>query len=322
MAQQQIPERESLEHLAASYILELRRARRWGIFFRVVTLLILVFLILVILGWIGRAGTRGIGEHTALVQLNGEISADSPASADRIIKALDNAFEDPNSKGVILRINSPGGSPVQAGEINDEMWRLRKKYPQKPLYVVVDDMCASGGYYVAVAADKIFVNKASLVGSIGVLMDGFGFTGIMKKVGVERRLLTAGSHKGFLDPFSPMKPDEKAYAEKMLEQVHQQFIQAVRKGRGTRLHETPEMFSGLVWSGASAVKLGLADGFGSVDSVARNVIGAPSIVDYTQQQGLVERIADRIGTSFGQSFGTQFIKSWISPLTQSSMHFN
>ncbi|MDE3020990.1 MAG: signal peptide peptidase SppA [Pseudomonadota bacterium] len=322
MAQQQIPERESLEHLAASYILELRRARRWGIFFRVVTLLILVFLILVILGWIGRAGTRGIGEHTALVQLNGEISADSPASADRIIKALDNAFEDPNSKGVILRINSPGGSPVQAGEINDEMWRLRKKYPQKPLYVVVDDMCASGGYYVAVAADKIFVNKASLVGSIGVLMDGFGFTGIMKKVGVERRLLTAGSHKGFLDSFSPMKPDEKAYAEKMLEQVHQQFIQAVRKGRGTRLHETPEMFSGLVWSGASAVKLGLADGFGSVDSVARNVIGAPSIVDYTQQQGLVERIADRIGTSFGQSFGTQFIKSWISPLTQSSMHFN
>ncbi|HVC49545.1 MAG TPA: signal peptide peptidase SppA [Burkholderiales bacterium] len=322
MAQQQTPERESLEHLAASYILELRRARRWGIFFRVVTLLILVFLILVILGWIGRAGTRGIGEHTALVQLNGEISADSPASADRIIKALDNAFEDPNSKGVILRINSPGGSPVQAGEINDEMWRLRKKYPKKPLYVVVDDMCASGGYYVAVAADKIFVNKASLVGSIGVLMDGFGFTGIMKKVGVERRLLTAGSHKGFLDPFSPMKPDEKAYAEKMLEQVHQQFIQAVRKGRGTRLHETPEMFSGLVWSGASAVKLGLADGFGSVDSVARNVIGAPSIVDYTQQQGLVERIADRIGTSFGQSFGTQFIKSWISPLTQSSMHFN
>lgn len=210
------------------------------------------------------------------------------------------AFEDKGTAGVILRINSPGGSPVQSGIINDEIRRLRSKYPDIPLYVVVEDVCASGGYYVAAAADKIFVDKASLVGSIGVLMDGFGFTGTMDKLGVERRLLTAGENKGFLDPFSPQDPKQKLMAQTMLGEIHKQFIDVVKKGRGQRLKETPDMFSGLVWTGARSIELGLADDFGTVSSVARDVIKAEKVMDYTQKENIAERFAKRFGADMVQ----------------------
>lgn len=214
---------------------------------------------------------------------------------------LQAAFEDSKTRGVILRINSPGGSPVQAGQIYDEIKRLRGEYPNIPLYAVVDDICASGGYYVAAAADRIYVNKASIVGSIGVLMDGFGFTGTMDKLGVERRLLTAGENKGFLDPFSPPNPRQQAYAKAMLGEIHQQFIQAVRDGRGKRLKETPDMFSGLVWSGEKSIALGLADALGSAEYVAREVIKAEDIVDFTPQEGFADRFAKRFGVALGRN---------------------
>jgi protease-4 len=234
-----------------------------------------------------------------LINIEGTIETGSSGSAENVVPALDQAFADTGTVGVILHINSPGGSPVQAGMINDEIYRLRKTYPNKPLYVVVDEMCASGGYYIAAAANKIFVNKASIVGSIGVLMDGFGFTGLMDKLGVERRLMTAGENKGFLDPFSPMSEKQKAYAQSMLNEVHQQFIDVVRKGRGKRLKETPETFSGLFWTGAKAVEMGLADGFGTVDSVARNELKAEDIVDYTQHEGLSDKLLKKFGTAAG-----------------------
>jgi protease-4 len=220
-----------------------------------------------------------------------------------LITSLQDAFKDKNTQRVILRINSPGGSPVQAGQINDEIRRLRAQYPAIPLYVVVDDICASGGYYVAVAADKIFVDKASLIGSIGVLMDGFGFTGTMEKLGVERRLITAGANKGFLDPFSPLNATQKEYAKQMLAEIHQQFINVVRKGRGTRLKETPDTFSGLIWNGQRGVEMGLADGFGSVESVARDVIKAEEIVDYTTKENFADRLAKRLGVGAMSALG-------------------
>ncbi|HKB59701.1 MAG TPA: S49 family peptidase [Gallionellaceae bacterium] len=289
-------EREVLGKLAMAAIQEQRRARKWSIFFKSLTFIYLFIVLLVILGWGGGKTEAALtGKHTALVQLNGEIAADKPASADNIIQALQAAFKDKDTQGVILRINSPGGSPVQAGAINDEIRRLRKKYPAIPLYVVVEDICASGGYYVAAAADKIYVNKASLVGSIGVLMNGFGFTGTMAKLGVDRRLLTAGANKGFLDPFSPPNPKQAAIAQQMLDEIHQQFIAVVREGRGKRLKETPEMFSGLIWTGQKSIDLGLADGLGSVQSVARDVIKAKNIVDYTKREGFADRLAKRFG---------------------------
>jgi protease-4 len=292
-------EREVLEKLAFAALREQRARRRWGIFFK------LAFLGLVVLGiWLafdfGSSEIETVGRHTALIDIDGTIESGSGSgSAENVIPALDSAFSDANSVGVIMRINSPGGSPVQAGMINDEIMRLRKLYPRKPLYVVVDEMCASGGYYIAAAANKIFVNKASIVGSIGVLMDGFGFTGLMDKVGVERRLLTAGENKGFLDPFSPQSPQQKAFAQEMLNEVHQQFIDVVRKGRGDRLKETPEMFSGLFWIGSRAVQMGLADGFGTVDSVARDELKAEDIVDYTQHEGISERFLKKFGAAVG-----------------------
>jgi len=241
------------------------------------------------------------GKHTSLVELKGVIAADSAANADNIIGSLQDAFKDKNTQGVILRINSPGGSPVQAGAIYDEIRRLRTKYPNIPLYVVVEDVCASGGYYVAAAADKIYVNKASLIGSIGVLMDGFGFTGAMGKLGVDRRLLTAGENKGFLDPFSPLDPKQKAIAQGMLGEIHQQFIDVVRQGRGKRLKEKPEIFSGLVWTGQKGIELGLADEMGSVQSVARDVIKAENIVDYTAHEGFADRLAKKFGAGVASS---------------------
>ena len=288
-------EREVLEKLALSAIQEQRRSRHWSILFKTLGFLYLFIVLFLVAGWFGSDGVS-IKEHTALVDLQGEIASDK-ASADTVIASLQSAFDDKKTKGVVLRINSPGGSPVQAGQIHDEIKRLRALHPDVPLYVVVDDICASGGYYVAVAADKIFVDKASIVGSIGVLMDGFGFTQTMQKLGVERRLLTAGANKGFLDPFSPVDPKQEAYAKQMLEEIHGQFINVVKEGRGARLKETPEMFSGLVWSGEKSIQLGLADGYGTVESVARDVIKAKDVVDFTQHEGLAERLAGRLGAS-------------------------
>ncbi len=297
-------ERNVLEKLAMSAVQEQRRARHWGIFFKTLTLAYLFLVFFALMGWIGKSdGALSSGEHTALVDMEGVIAADSPASADNMISSLQDAFKDKDTKGVILHINSPGGSPVQAGQINDEIRRLRAKYPSIPLYVVAGDVCASGGYYVAAAADKIFVDKASLIGSIGVLMDGFGFTGTMEKLGVERRLLTAGSNKGFLDPFSALRPDQEAYAKQMLEQIHQQFIAVVRQGRGARLKETPDTFSGLVWNGQAGVEMGLADGYGSVESVARDVIKAENVVDYTVKEGIADRLAKRFGAGVMSAIG-------------------
>jgi protease-4 len=289
-------ERSVLERLAMSAIQEQRRARHWSIFFKTLTFAYLFILLFLFMGWGGeKAETALGGKHTAMVEMTGVIAANSQASADNIINSLQDAFKDKNTQGVILRINSPGGSPVQAGAINDEIRRLRAKYPKIPLYVVVEDICASGGYYVAAAADKIFVNKASLVGSIGVLMDGFGFTGTMSKLGVERRLLTAGVNKGFMDPFSPMDSKQKVIAQKMLDDIHQQFIDVVKEGRGKRLKITPDIFSGLVWTGDRSIELGLADGYGSVESVARDVIKAEDIVDYTTHENLADRLARKFG---------------------------
>jgi protease-4 len=291
-------ERDMLEKLAFAALREQRARRRWGIFFKLAMLALVVFAIWVAFDFSG-TDMESVGSHTALVEIDGTIEAGGAGAAEAVIPALDKAYADSGSVGVILRINSPGGSPVQAGMINDEITRLRKAYPQKPLYVVVEEMCASGGYYIAAAADKIYVNKASIVGSIGVLMDGFGFTGLMDKLGVERRLLTAGENKGFLDPFSPQSPRQKDYAQVMLNEIHQQFIQVVRSGRGKRLKETPDTFSGLFWSGSKAVEMGLADGFGTVDSVARDVLKAEDIVDYTQHEGLPERVLKKFGAAAG-----------------------
>lgn len=290
-------ERNVLEKVALAAVQEQRRARQWSIFFRTLTFIFLFLLLFAALGWIGGKQPSVSGRHSALIELRGVIESDGHASADRIISGLQRAFKDSNTQGVILRINSPGGSPVQAGYINDEIRRLRGQHPNIPLYAVVQDICASGGYYVAVAADKIFVDKASLIGSVGVLMDGFGFTGAMEKLGIERRLLAAGENKGFLDPFSPLNESQRAYAEKMLGEIHRQFIKVVRDGRGARLRETPEMFSGLVWTGEKSLELGLADALGGADYVAREVIKAEEIVDFTPEENLVERFARRFGAA-------------------------
>ncbi|MGC8508104.1 MAG: S49 family peptidase [Thiomonas sp.] len=290
-------EKQVLEKLVLEVVHEKRRARRWSIFFRLVFLGILGVIVFgAVMDKFSSAASSG--PHTALIELNGEISIDSAASADNINSALQDAFSSPQTKGVILRINSPGGSPVQASQIFAEIERLRAKY-DKPVYAVCEEVCASGAYYVAAAANDIYVNPASLVGSIGVLMDGFGFSGLMDKLGVTRRLLTAGANKGFMDPFTPMPEDQKAYALGMLEQIHKQFIAAVEKGRGSRLKVNDQTFSGLVWTGESAVQQGLADGYGTVDQIARDKIKAPDIVDYTLQENVAERLVKRFGASLG-----------------------
>lgn len=289
-------ERGVLEKVALAAIQEQRRSRQWGIFFKLMVLLYLFALLFIGMGWFSGSEVSK-GGHTALIDVSGVIGPGTNASADKVIAGMQAAFKDSNTKGVILRINSPGGSPVQAGYINDEIRRLRSKHPEVPLYAVVEDICASGGYYVAAAADRIFVDKASIIGSIGVLMDGFGFTGTMEKLGVERRLLAAGRNKGFLDPFSPIQEEQTAHAETMLDDIHQQFISVVRQGRGKRLKETPEMFSGLLWVGQKSIDLGLADAMGSLEYVAREVIKAENIIDYTQQENIAERFARRFGAA-------------------------
>ena len=295
-------ERKTLEKVALAAVQEQRRARQWGIFFKLLLFGYLFAILFIGMGWVGKKDASSSGKHTALVELRGVIGPDSSASADNIVIGLQEAFKDKRTQGVILRINSPGGSPVQAGHINDEIKRLRAKYPNIPLYAVVEDICASGGYYVAVAADQIYVDKGSIIGSIGVLMDGFGFTGLMEKLGIERRLLAAGENKGFLDPFSPLNKSQQEYAELMLEEIHQQFITIVREGRGKRLKETPELFSGLLWVGTRSVDLGLADALGSVDFVAREVIKAEEIIDFTPRENIAERVARRFGAAMAETF--------------------
>jgi protease-4 len=288
-------ERAAIEKIALSSIQEHRRSRRWGIFFKSLLFIYLFALLFMASDWLGTGSYSG--PHTAIIDIRGEIGEGDAVNAEDTVSSLQSAFENKNTKGIILRINSPGGSPVQAGIINDEIIRLRKLHPKVPIYAVVEDICASGGYYIAVAADKIYVDKASIVGSIGVLMDGFGFTGTMQKFGVERRLMTAGSNKGMLDPFSPVNPKQKAYAQQMLDDIHQQFIDTVRQGRGERLKETPEIFSGLFWTGQKSIELGLADGLGSTDSVARDVIKEENLVDFTTHEGFADRVAKHFGAS-------------------------
>lgn len=293
-------ERKTLEKLAFAALDEQKARRRWSIFFRALGFAYLAVVLIAVVDW--GAGAEHQSRHTALINLQGVIEAKGEANAENLVAALNAAYEEKNVAGVILRINSPGGSPVQAGIINDEIQRLRKKNPEKPLYVVIEDICASGGYYVAVAADKIFVNKASMVGSIGVLMDGFGFTGAMDKFGVERRLLTAGANKGFMDPFSPQAPQQKEFAQNLLNEIHKQFIDVVKQGRGARLKETPEMFSGLIWTGSQSLQMGLADAYGSVDSVARDVIQAEKVLDYSVKDNIAERFAKRLSASAVSGF--------------------
>ncbi|AOJ74764.1 S49 family peptidase [Burkholderia ubonensis] len=295
-------ERAALERIALAAVKEQRAARRWKIFFRFAFLGVFLLLAFALIDFSSDAKfSTTSGRHTAVVTIDGEIAAGVNANADDINTALNAAFDDDGTVGVVLQINSPGGSPVQAGMVYDEIKRLRAKYPSKPLYVVVTDMCASGGYYIAAAADRIYVDKASIVGSIGVLMDGFGFTGLMNKLGIQRRLHTSGENKGFYDPFSPETPKMDTHAQALLDQVHAQFIKAVKDGRGARLRETPDMFSGLFWTGEKGVELGLADGFGTTDSVARDVLKAPDLVDYTVKESLTNRVARKFGAAVGNA---------------------
>lgn len=306
-------ERSVLEKLAFDALTEQRTSRRWKTGIAIAWLLLLFLSLFALLGWFGgKRDGSALQKHTALVELKGVISTESKASADKIISSLQHAFKDKNTQGVVLRINSPGGSPVQAGYINDEIKRLRAKHKDIPLYVVVQDICASGGYYVAAAADKIFVDKASIIGSIGVLMDGFGFTGTMEKLGVERRLVIAGENKGFLDPFSAINLEQQKYAKQMVDEIHQQFIKVVKDGRGKRLRETPEMFSGLVWSGEKSVANGLADGLGGLDYVARDIIKAEQIVDFTEEDSFSESLARRLGSNVADSFWNKLLSGPVA----------
>jgi protease-4 len=302
-------ERQALEHLLLENLKETRKARRWKAVFRILTLIVFVGVVLAVFDFHLPGRGMGIEKHTALVTLEGEISSSSMANALDINSSLTAAFENEKSAGVVLRINSPGGSPVQAGMMNDEIHRLRKLYPSKPFYVVVEDICASGGYYVAVAGDQILVDKASLVGSIGVIMEGFGFTGLMDKLGVTRRMITAGSNKGMMDPFSKENPQQVEMIKTMIDEIHQQFIAVVKAGRGDRLKETPEMFSGRVWNGEQAIKIGLVDGYGTVETVARDIFKAPDILDYTMKENFAERVAKRFGAEVGSAAGKALIKA-------------
>ena len=303
-------ERDLVTKLASAALREQRRARLWSIFFKLLTFAYITFLLITLVDWRGRAEMAAGGKkHTAMVELNGLIAPGTDASAEKITASLQAAFKDKNTQGVVVRINSPGGSPVQSQTIYEEMRRLKKKYPEIPLYAVVEDVCASGGYFVAVGADRIFVSKTSIVGSIGVLMNGFGFTGLMDKLGIDRRLITAGENKGMLDPFSPVEPKDVEHAKKLVNDIHQQFIATVREGRGKRLKETPDMFSGLIWTGQMSIDLGLADGLGTLDSVARDVIKAEEIVDFSQKEGIAEKFARRFGAAAANTMVEALLRS-------------
>lgn len=297
-----------INRLAFAAVNEQRRTRRWSIFFK--ALFFAYLLLLLLMAYLpGDGGSNKLGKsssHTALVEVQGVIADGSEASADNIITGLRAAFKEPNAKAVILRINSPGGSPVQAGYVYDEIKRLRKEHKDKKVYAVITDMCASGGYYIASAADEIYADKASIVGSIGVLMNGFGFTEAMNKLGVERRLYTAGESKGFLDPFSKVKPADEKHIKKLLTTIHNQFISVVKEGRGKRLVDDEKIFSGLVWTGEESVELGLTDGLGSSSFVAREIIEAEKIIDYTPRANYLDRIAERIGVTMTNTLAKSF----------------
>lgn len=299
--------RESLLRLAEAGLMEQRRARRWGILFKSLILLYLFALLFAAfqIGPLVEQGERTAGTHTALVDVQGLIASGADASADRIATGLRNAFEDPNTEGVLIRINSPGGSPVQAGMIHDEIRRLREQYPDMPVHAVTTDICASGGYYVAVAADRIYANRASMVGSIGVRMDSFGFVDAIDKLGIERRVITAGEDKALLDPFLPEDPDQVAHVKQLVDEIHAQFIEAVRNGRGDRLQDDPDLYSGLIWTGESAIEKGLVDDLMTPAQVAREVIGAEEIVDFTPRKDFWQRISERVGASLAGEFETR-----------------
>lgn len=308
-------EKDVLEKILSDSLKEQRARRRWSIFFRFVW----IALILAIFGLaktidFSESENISVGQHAALIKISGVIEIGRSASAENINKALQKAFAEQSAVGVILRINSPGGSPVQAGRIHDEILRLKRHYPNKPVHVVVEDICASGGYYIAAAADNIYVDKASIVGSIGVMINGFGFTGLIDKIGVERRLLTAGKNKGFMDPFSPQSEQQRKFAQNLIDEVHEQFITVVKNGRGTRLKENDELFSGLIWTGNRAIELGLADGLGSVDSVARDVLHTQSVVDYTQEEKLSDRVLKKLGASMGEGAVKYGLQNWLPEL--------
>lgn len=297
----------TLETILLENLKEARRKRRWGIFFKLAFLLIVIILLLLwfVPGWV--AVGKLSKPHTSIVDITGIIMPGSINNSDNIVTGLTKAFKDPHSKGIILRINSPGGSPVQASYIYNNIIYLRKQYPNKKIYAVCSDMCTSAAYYVASAANEIYADPSTLVGSIGVLLNGFGFVDTMQKLGISRRLITAGSEKGFLDPFSPLKPEDEAYAKTLLNQVHEQFINAVKKGRGNRLNtQTPLLFSGLAWTGLQAKNIGLIDGFGSAGYVAHTIIQAPTVVDYTHKRSIFDRLGTGLGASFAQGIVSAF----------------
>lgn len=307
-------ERQALENIALSALHEQKIARRWSIVFKSLTFFFIFTLLFLGFG-AERAPGVSSSKHTAMIELSGVIGEKDEVNAKDFFESLRRAYASSGTQGIILKINSPGGSPVQAGMINDEIKRQKLLHPKIPIYAVIEDICASGGYYIAVATDNIYVDKASIVGSIGVLMDGFGFSETMKKVGVERRLMTAGTNKAMLDPFSPVNPKQQAYVQTLLNEVHQQFITVVREGRGRRLKESPEIFSGLFWNGESSVKLGLADAIGNYDFVAREIIKADTIVDFTTYESFADRFARKFGASIGalmhQSLRSELLKNPI-----------
>ncbi len=303
-------ERDVMQRFVFESLREQRRARRWGIFFKLAFGAYLLVLLLMSLPTGEMASFFGAGRVTAVVNVDGLIADGLPASADNVIAGLRAAFEHAATQGVIVRINSPGGSPVQAGYINDEIYRLKAKYPDTPVYAVIRDICASGGYYIAAAADEIYADKASIVGSIGVRMDGFGFVEALDKLGIERRLLTAGEHKGFLDPFSPLNDTEVAHVSGLLGEIHQQFVNTVKKGRKDRLKPTPELYSGLVWTGEKSLEIGLVDALGSSGYVAREIIGAEDMVDFTPHQGVLDQLARRLGTEVSAALRAGFSPGW------------
>ncbi|PHS71664.1 MAG: S49 family peptidase [Cycloclasticus sp.] len=294
-------ERSVLEKVALASVVEQRRARRWGIFFKSLFVAYIIVLSSIAYSPLGDGSKlSGGGPHTAVIDVKGIIVSGGEADAETIIESLHNAVNDPNTKGIILRVNSPGGSPVQSSYVYKAIVDIRKNNPDIPVHAVVEDLCASGGYYIASAVDKIFVNESSIVGSIGVVMNGFGFTEAMKNLGVERRLYTAGEHKGFLDPFSDVNVGEKAHVQSMLNDIHQEFIKAVKEGRGERLQNNPDIFSGLVWAGSESIQLGLTDAIGNVQSVAKDEIGEENIVDFTAKKPLFERLAKSMGAAMAE----------------------
>ncbi|MEI7530509.1 MAG: signal peptide peptidase SppA [Betaproteobacteria bacterium] len=301
MSEEQTWERQALQDLLNESLKDKKNERRWRTFWRIIWI-ILVGVIVFNLFNPFKGKSSVLGKHTAVVNLDGEISASTPANASSINASLKAAFDNPESVGVILKINSPGGSPVQAGIIHDEILRLRKLHPDKHLYVVVEELCASGGYYVAVAAEKIYVDKASLIGSIGVIMEGFGFNSLMEKLGVERRVIAAGENKGMMDPYTKQNPKHRESLQQMINTIHQQFIQVVKDGRGERLKNDPDLFTGMVWNGAKSIEVGLTDELGSVDYVAREVFKQPDLIDYSETDNIAERFAKKIGASIGGSF--------------------